>query len=79
MKVIVLNRGGLTDMKKQSMNHGRSKAILPGEFRTAYRSYSKEKTIHAIKQDGFSLKRHISLALLACLTLIELISFIYNI
>jgi hypothetical protein len=40
MKVIVLTRGGLTDMRKQSMNHGRKKvcreksaeAIVPHDY-----------------------------------------------
>ena len=41
MKVIVLTRGGLTDMKKLSMNHGRNKVyreksaevIVPQNYR----------------------------------------------
>lgn len=40
MKVIILTRGGLTDMRKQSMNHGRKKvyreksaeAIVPHNY-----------------------------------------------
>jgi hypothetical protein len=42
MKVIVLTRGGLTDMMKRSMNHGRDKVY-------------REKSAEAIVQHNYSM------------------------
>jgi hypothetical protein len=49
MKVVVLTRGGLTDMMKRSMNHGRNKV---------YREKSAEAIVphNTSKWEGLNLK-----------------------